>query len=197
MFRKLFKSEDTAVEELNICERVPSHDPNAHIRLGQRLRYYVSSLRRIPNQPLLILCIGTDRSTGDALGPLVGSKLKESSFKDLIIMGCLDEPIHALNLESHIESIKKLPIKPLTIAIDASLGSPEAVGHITLQSGPLIPGAGVNKVLPPVGDIHMTGVVNVKGFMEYVVLQNTRLSLVMKMSSVVVASICTALKGLI
>ena len=28
------------------------------------------------NRPIIFLCIGTDRSTGDCLGPLVGEKLK-------------------------------------------------------------------------------------------------------------------------
>ena len=40
------------------------------------------------------------------------------------------------------------------------------------------PGAGVNKDLPPVGDLYITGVVNVGGFMDYLVLQNTRLYLI-------------------
>ncbi len=30
------------------------------------------------NRDIVILCIGTDRSTGDSLGPLVGYKLKFS-----------------------------------------------------------------------------------------------------------------------
>ncbi|MNY42755.1 hypothetical protein D3C86_1776740 [compost metagenome] len=51
------------------------------------------------------------------------------------------------------------------------------------------PGAGVNKQLPPVGDIHMTGIVNVGGFMEYFVLQNTRLSLVMQLGDKIVSAV--------
>ena len=31
--------------------------------------------KRKKHQPIIILCIGTDRSTGDSLGPLVGSFL--------------------------------------------------------------------------------------------------------------------------
>jgi len=65
-------------------------------------------------------------------------------------------------------------------------GSTENVGYINICDGPLQPGAGVNKSLPPVGDIYITGIVNVGGFMEYLVLQNTRLNLVMKMSQVLV-----------
>lgn len=44
---------------------------------------------------------------------------------------------------------------------------------------------GVSKTLPPVGDIHVTGIVNVGGYMEYLVLQNTRLSVVIRMAEVI------------
>ncbi|NLA06754.1 MAG: DUF1256 domain-containing protein, partial [Firmicutes bacterium] len=47
------------------------------------------------------------------------------------------------------------------------------------------PGTGVSKTLPPIGDIHVTGIVNVGGYMEYLVLQNTRLSVVMKMADII------------
>lgn len=33
------------------------------------------------NIPLILVCIGTDRSTGDALGPLVGTKLEQIDIK--------------------------------------------------------------------------------------------------------------------
>jgi putative sporulation protein YyaC len=50
----------------------------------------------------------------------------------------------------------------------------------------------VNKELPEVGELHITGIVNVAGFMEYFVLQNTRLGLVMKMADVIAASLVKA-----
>lgn len=54
-------------------------------------------------------------------------------------------------------------------------------------------GAAVNKSLPLVGEIHITGVVNVGGFMEYLVLQNTRLNLVMRMAGVIVQGLINTL----
>lgn len=136
--------------------------------------------------PVILLCIGTDRSTGDCLGPLVGYKLS-TLFKNINIhiYGTLDEPVHAKNLRQVIMEIKTSYSNPFIIAIDASLGSLERVGHITVGEGPLKPGAGVNKNLPRVGDMHITGIVNFGGFMEYLILQNTRLSLVMKMANII------------
>jgi putative sporulation protein YyaC len=137
-------------------------------------------------QPRVLLCIGTDRSTGDCLGPLVGSKmdlLKQEFFE---VYGTLDNPVHAGNLKDTLEEIYGKYKEPLIIAVDACLGRVENVGCINLGDGSLQPGAGVNKNLPPVGQIHITGIVNVGGFMEYIVLQNTRLNIVMRLADVIV-----------
>ncbi len=125
-----------------------------------------------------VVCVGTDRSTGDALGPLIGSML-ESECKDLQSWGTIDSPIHAANLHQFVKEYEALtPI----LAVDACLGSRKHVGTVSLSDRPLRPGAGVQKQLPEVGTMHIAGTVNVNGFMEYYVLQNTRLSLVMAMA---------------
>lgn len=132
----------------------------------------------------IILCIGTDRSTGDSLGPLVGTKLLELGFKGKVY-GTLEEPVHAVNLQETIDKIQNEHHKPFIIAIDACLGRTESVGYISIKEGPLQPGTGVNKNLPAIGDLQIIGIVNIGGFMEYMVLQNTRLSLVMKMAEII------------
>ena len=136
-------------------------------------------------QSLLVVCVGTDRSIGDALGPLVGSLLLEQGDQPFAVLGTLDQPVHASNLADTIAHIDGTYPRPLVLAVDACLGRTESVGSLTVARGPLRPGAGVNKALPPVGEIHLTGVVNVGGFMEYFVLQNTRLNLVMRMAKVI------------
>lgn len=128
------------------------------------------------NKEIVFLCIGTDRSTGDSLGPLVGTMLKEMGYD---VIGTLDDPTHALNLQERTAAIPK---GKTIIAIDACLGKVDNIGKIKFGIGGLKPGAGVNKDLGTVGDYFITGTVNVGGFMEYFVLQNTRLGLVMKMA---------------
>lgn len=132
---------------------------------------------------MIFLCVGSDRSTGDALGPLVGTELEKLGYN---VIGTLDEPLHAVNLE---ERIKDIPAGTYTIAVDACLGQMSSVGQVRHKKGPLKPGAGVNKDLIPVGDENIIGIVNVGGFMEYFVLQNTRLSLVIKLVNEIVALI--------
>lgn len=162
-------------------QKIKAHfdDKLATSRLVDKLTDLFSSSHQ---RPPIILCIGTDRSTGDSLGPLIGTYLSRLGLPQLNILGTLDQPVHATNLAENLEYIKNSYNNPYILAIDACLGKMDSVGHITLASGPLKPGAGVHKDLPAVGEAHLTGVVNVGGFMEYMVLQNTRLNLVWKMA---------------
>ncbi len=147
---------------------------------------------------LLILCIGTDRSTGDSLGPLVGHKLSPmiNNYKNVELIGTLKNPIHAQNLESTLDYIHEDYRDHFIIAIDSSLGRQEKVGYLSIKNTPLKPGAGVNKDLPSVGDISITGIVNIGGLMELMVLQSTRLSLVMNMADIISKSIYLSLHRL-
>lgn len=153
---------------------------------------YSTLLNKLSFYDMIIVCVGTDRSTGDSLGPLIGSKLQQHSLPGITVYGTLDHPVHAMNLESTLQRIKEKHARPYILAIDACLGDLKSVGQITLGQGALKPGAGVQKKLPEVGQLHLTGIVNVGGFMEYFVLQNTRLSLVMHMAEKIAQAIALA-----
>ncbi|HHY09573.1 MAG TPA: spore protease YyaC [Firmicutes bacterium] len=137
-----------------------------------------------------IVCVGTDRSTGDSLGPFIGSSLIRRQKQGLLpanisIHGTLNDPVHALNLAEIARKLSLTRSRSTLLAIDACLGRVKNIGYISVKKGPLRPGTGVNKKLPVIGDYHIIGVVNVAGFMEHVVLQNTRLSLVIQMAEVI------------
>lgn len=170
--------------------RVSVDDVQAAQKLSTGLWHGIRHLKSI-EQSLVVLCIGTDRSTGDSLGPLTGSFLEKLACPQLEIMGTLARPIHATNLEETISVLQAEPIMPCVIAVDACLGRLESVGKIALAPGALYPGAGVNKELPSVGDYNIVGIVNVSGFMEHLVLQNTRLHLVYRMAGVIADAIAT------
>lgn len=140
-----------------------------------------------------VLCIGTDRSTGDSLGPLVGTFLSNQSSFCGRAWGTLEEPVHAVNLERWIEEYSPLVQRQtLLIAVDASLGQTENIGTVLVSPGPLWPGSGLNKTLPPLGHVSVTGTVNVGGFMEFTVLQNTRLSLVYRLAQTISSALVVA-----
>lgn len=171
--------------------RIHVNHPEAKILFRDQLVKCIKHLSR-ETSSIIVLCIGTDRSTGDSLGPLVGSKLAVASLPQVQVYGTLEEPVHAVNLKETLSLIDSRPDRPAILAIDACLGKSENIGYVSIKPGPLQPGTGVNKSLPPVGDLHLIGVVNVGGFMEYLVLQNTRLSLVMKMADLISESLLQA-----
>jgi putative sporulation protein YyaC len=162
---RIHMEEDTAVEQLS---KQLYEMTEAHVK-----------------RDLVVVCIGTDRSTGDSLGPLIGSKLEIMNLKRFHVYGTLEKPVHAVNLEERIAEMKERHTRPFILAIDACLGRMNNVGKITLAEGPVQPGAAVQKRLPSIGDIHMTGIVNIGGMMEYFVLQNTRLHTVMQMADTI------------
>lgn len=141
------------------------------------------------SQDIVIACIGTDRSTGDSFGPLVGSMLEDQNLNTFHVYGTLENPLHALNLKERLDTINRTHSYPFLLAIDACLGRASSVGSVVLGKGSLSPGSALKKDLPPVGNLHISGMVNVSGFMEHVVLQNTRLHTVMQMAAKVAAAI--------
>ncbi len=145
-------------------------------------------------KPIVIICIGTDRSTGDCLGPLIGTSIKKE-LNHFHVYGTLKDPVHAVNLEETIQFINEKHRNPFIIAIDACLGRFKSVGFMEVAKGSIKPGAGVNKELPEVGDMHITGIVNISGYMEFLVLQNTRLHLVMSMADIITMGIIEAEKN--
>lgn len=169
--------------------QIDHNDFHAAETLAEELLLNIPS---VTSRPIVFICIGTDRSTGDSLGPLVGSLLEEKGIRSFYVYGTLDEPIHAVNLAEKLAEIHTKHVNPYIVGIDACLGRIKNVGVIQVANGPVKPGAGVNKELPAVGDIHITGIVNVSGFMEFFVLQNTRLNLVMKMAKTIANGIYQA-----
>jgi len=133
-------------------------------------------------QDIVLVCIGSDRATGDCLGPLVGYKLSKFRYPKLHIYGTLESPVHAKNLSSVLSKISLAYDDPFVIAIDASLGVASHIGYVTLGEGALSPGIGVDKDLPCVGDIHITGIVNLSGMLNHMLLQTTRLDQVMNLA---------------
>lgn len=162
-----------------------SKKPLVATELGIKLQELILDSNKSIKE-ILILCIGTDRSTGDSLGPLVGHMLFQYEIAGVSVYGSLDNPVHAANLECTLQSINAEHNNPFVIAIDASLGKTDHIGYITLGEGPLTPGLGVNKSLPPVGDLHITGIVNMSiSETATNILQSTRLSLVMHMADTI------------
>ena len=114
----------------------------------------------------------------------MGSRLTHLARYGVEVWGTLAQPVHAQNLATVSAHLQRMANR-FVIAIDASLGRPEQVGSVILRPGSLQPGAGVGKQLPPVGDVAISAVVNVGGFLEQQVLSCTSLHLVMEMAQLI------------
>lgn len=207
--------------------------------LSERLRQI-----RTTTRPIILVCIGSDRATGDSLGPFVGHELlrqlptnqRQSSVsernnktgilstyktkkgqylrtvpksshslwnlltassaipKTYYVYGSLHSPVHAVNLKATLQNIYRSFDDPYIIAVDAALGTTEHIGTVTLGNGALFPGIGVNKQLPAVGDIHITGIVNTINCQNRnLILQTTHLSTVVALATFISKGIRQAL----
>lgn len=135
----------------------------------------------ISKKDLIFLCIGTDRATGDCLGPILGNKLSLSCSNSYTVFGTLSDPVHAMNLSETIDKIYNTFDNPFIVAADSSLGRKMHIGYSTIEAGLLYPGQGINKKLPAVGNVAITGIVNISDSNDKYLLQTTRLDTVMKL----------------
>lgn len=172
-----------------------SRDKHCPLLLGHRLADMITSHNKSPDE-LVFLCIGSDRSTGDSLGPLIGYKLARNNCTHLNVYGTLESPVHAINLDKTLDIINHAHPDSLIIALDACVGKENHIGYITLSNRPLSPGLGVQKKLPQVGDICITGIVNFQNIMNNMILQTTRLDTVMKLADSISEAINKAVKSI-
>lgn len=161
---------------------VHGNRPGASRTLSRSLQLSLAA-RGAGERSVVFACIGTDRSTGDALGPLVGQWLVRSGYNPRHVLGTLEDPLHALNLRDRLGALADEPTPPLIVAIDAALGARDTVGLISLRNRGLRPGDGVGKLLPTVGDVAITATVNASaGAYDAHVLQSTRLFVVQSLA---------------
>ena len=106
----------------------------------------------------VVLCIGSDRVTGDCLGPIVGQMLIERNA-DAHVYGCLDKPVTALNLRDCVKTIKSTHGDKKVLAVDSSVGKSSDIGKIGIAFGAIAPGSADGKKLPKVGDVSITATV--------------------------------------
>lgn len=173
-----------------MVSRVQIHftDVLAMTKLGQALE---EMLQQAGARPISVVCIGTDRATGDALGPLVG-RILSSLRLPIRVFGTIKTPVGANNLAEIVAELAEAG--DFVIAVDASLGGMDDVGRVTAWSGPLRPGAGVGKHLPTIGKLAILGCVNIGALAPMQVLQCTRLDTVLEMADVIAYALSYAIR---
>lgn len=154
----------------------------------------------VPFSDYIFLCVGSDKVTGDAFGPLVGKNLEEllqNYYNNIHIMGTLEEPIHANNLKKGIEKIKQNYKNPCIIAIDSALSKEADIGKIFITNKEMKLAEGIGKNSIDIGHISIKGVVAKNHRMSkqnFYELQNTSLNLVMKLADITSKGIYEVIK---
>jgi putative sporulation protein YyaC len=150
------------------------------------IEQFFDAIAKRHSQPgsIVFICIGSDRSTGDSFGPLVGTMLQEGGWPNVI--GTLEKPCDAHAVEQAAQAIHK---DAIVIAIDACLGKPASVGRFIASEGPIQPGKAIGRRLPAIGHYSIAGVVNANGPKAYWMLQTTSLYHVLGMAKEITAAI--------
>ena len=174
---------------INLC------DTDIRNKLYEHLILLLKRQEGLSLRPLVVLCIGSDRYTGDALGPLIGTYLEEHT--ECSVYGTLDHPVHAGNFIETLNIINHRYHHPLIVAIDACLGKAHEIGNIEIWQGGLAAGIAVGNRLPTVGDISVIGVVNSQSQIGYLDLQSTPLSKVMKLTKAISVSLADAINTIV
>lgn len=157
----------------------------------------VVALKKILPQPRetpVVLCIGSDLSVGDSLGPVVGTMLKSKlAGLNLYIYGTLSKPITAHEVKYMNEFLRQThPDSPI-IAVDAAVGSAGDIGLIKILKRGIKPGSGADKKLARVGDVSVMGIVAEKTMFNYSLFSATRLNIVFKMAELISEGVSTYL----
>ncbi|GGD75809.1 spore protease YyaC [Paenibacillus nasutitermitis] len=135
------------------------------------------AMRHPLRSDLVFVCIGTDRSTGDSLGPWVGTLLQEQGWPSVI--GTLERPCDANHYE---EAVAGIPSGRTVIAIDACLGGVNSPSRYLVAHGPLLPGRAAGLRLTPVGHYSLGCIVGPMSVKPYRSLQQASLFQVMGMA---------------
>ncbi|MCM1438276.1 MAG: spore protease YyaC [Roseburia sp.] len=140
----------------------------------------------------VIVCIGSDLSVGDSLGPVTGTKLKEKlSGYNVYVYGTLSRPITAHEVKYTNQFIKNTHPESTVIAIDAAVGAAGDIGLIKVAKRGIKPGSGANKRLSKVGDVSVMGIVAEKSLFNYSLFSSTRLNIVYKMAEIISEGVST------
>lgn len=167
-------------------------EPGAQWRMNETLLRLIEETKK-PCDDIAVICIGTDRSTGDSFGPLTGHMLSRLTLLRFRLYGTLENPVHALSLPDVLGGIDAE--KTLVLAVDAGVGSARMVGSVGIADAPVRPGSGLGKELPSVGDVSITGIVAMGGIAPFLMLQNAPLGMVYSMAEKTFFAIQYALRG--
>lgn len=148
------------------------------------------------NTPPVIVCIGSDLTIGDSLGPVVGTLLQcQLKTTNAYLYGTLKAPVTAKEIKYLETFLRQTHPNSKIIAIDAAFGDESEIGLVKIFDGPLSPGSGANKRLGKIGDVSILGILAKKTAFPYTQLNLMRLNTVYVMADTIAKALCTYLES--
>lgn len=144
-------------------------------------------------EPIVVLCVGSDKVVGDMLGVIVGERLRRLNLKNIHIYGDIDEPITQHNIKQVYARIKEEHAHCKIIVVDSRLGDEGEVGHVTLGRGGVLAGGQFGEGVK-VGDYNMLGVVCPRGICALSFLSSVKVAIIKKMSDIIIEAFVLAEK---
>lgn len=142
--------------------------------MENRIQELKNELRKVMTLDTIFVCIGTMNSTLDSLGPRIGGILTEAGIP---VCGTPKNPYHAVSYSEQNKFLDKYYKHSNKIAIDACCCTEEyKLYKIKFSQSPIAPGAGVGKIIPPVGDYAIRAYLTTKSETPLIIDSNLRLS---------------------
>lgn len=139
--------------------------------------------------PPIIVCIGTDRVSGDCLGPIVGHLLTGRYRLPTFVYGTLNNPITAKNAETTKLFVEQMhPDRPI-LAVDAGIGDCGSLGELRVINDGIYPGLALKRALPKIGTHSIVGIVCEDSYLNATLLAKTKMQLVYDMAEVIAGGI--------
>lgn len=158
------------------------------------------------NKNIIFLCIGTNLVTGDSIGPIVGTNLKNdlkniTKFKselyltnrNIEVLGDMSNNISYNNIEDNIKNISN---DNFIIVIDSALSTEDNIGKIFVHNRGLKYAESLKRKNNLIGDMSIKAVVgkNTKNRLKnFKVLKNTSTKRILAMSNFVSKGIIDAM----
>ncbi|MDR2090356.1 MAG: spore protease YyaC [Clostridiales bacterium] len=139
--------------------------------------------RKREGKPLpVVMCIGSDRVSGDLLGPAVGRKLIEEYNLRAYVYGTTGRNINGANIDFYDGFIREIHKESKVVAVDACLGSGREIGKIKIGYRGVGAGYAVRKAGKRYGDVGIVGIVAENAEDNVMQLISVEVSLIEEMS---------------
>ncbi len=106
-------------------------------RYNKFVKKLENNIKKLDNSfsHIILLCIGTDTLIGDAIGPIIGSNLKNLENEYIKVYGSIGNNLDFSNAKNTVEELYKKYNNPFIITIDAALSKEKKIGEIHISNG--------------------------------------------------------------